>query len=85
MDSLKLNMVAVDQIHPLLSDLMQSLNKVTSLPPDYAGKAKIRDWLIALNKLKASDEIKEEEVRQLLFDLEAAHTEFYRGLGGGRA
>ena len=29
MDSLKLNMVAVDQLYPLLNDLMQSLNKVT--------------------------------------------------------
>ena len=28
MDSLKLNMVAVDQLYPLLNDLMQSLNKV---------------------------------------------------------
>ena len=28
MDSLKLNMVAVDQIYPVLSDLMQSMNKV---------------------------------------------------------
>lgn len=44
MDSLKLNMVAVDQIHPLLSDLMQSLNRVPSLPADFQGKAKIRDW-----------------------------------------
>ena len=30
MDSLKLNMVAVDQLYPLLNDLMQSLNKVCS-------------------------------------------------------
>ena len=44
MDSLKLNMVAVDQIHPLLSDLMQALNKVSSLPADFDGKMKIRNW-----------------------------------------
>ena len=31
MDSLKLNMVAVDQLYPLLNDLMQSLNKVQLL------------------------------------------------------
>ncbi|KAJ1332611.1 hypothetical protein BSLG_008240 [Batrachochytrium salamandrivorans] len=40
MDSLKLNYVAVDQIHPQLSDLIQSLNKVQSLPKDYEGKGK---------------------------------------------
>ncbi|KAK9764425.1 Vacuolar protein-sorting-associated protein 28 [Basidiobolus ranarum] len=80
MDSLKLNMVAVDQIHPWLSELMQSLSNVSSLPADFEGKVKIRDWLITLNKMKASDEINEEQVRQLLFDLENAHSAFYRSL-----
>ncbi|TPX60499.1 hypothetical protein SpCBS45565_g07473 [Spizellomyces sp. 'palustris'] len=80
MDSLKLNYVAVDQIHPQLSDLIQSLNKVSTLPGDYVGKIKIRDWLITLNKMKASDEITQDQVRQLLFDLESALTEFHRSL-----
>jgi len=44
MDSLKLKMAAVDQIHPLLSDLMESLNKISSLPPDFEGKVKIKSW-----------------------------------------
>ncbi|KAI9101127.1 vacuolar protein sorting-associated, partial [Phlyctochytrium arcticum] len=70
MDSLKLNYVAVDQLHPLLSDLIQGLNKIGTLPPDYEGKAKIRDWLITLNKMKASDEMTQDQVRQLLFDLD---------------
>jgi hypothetical protein len=30
MDSLKLNVTAVDEVHPQLSDLMQTLNKVFS-------------------------------------------------------
>jgi ESCRT-I complex subunit VPS28 len=70
MDSLKLNLLAVDQLHPQLSDLIQSLHKVGSLPADYSGKDKIKDWLIKLNKLKASDEISTDDARQLLFDLE---------------
>ena len=69
MDSLKLNYVAVDQIHPQLSDLIQSIHRV-SLPKEYEGKAKIRNWLIVLNKMKASDELSADQVRQLLFDLE---------------
>jgi len=80
MDSLKLNMAAVDQIHPLLSDLMESLNKIPSLPPDFEGKTKIKNWLVILNKMKASDELDESQVRQLLFDLENAHNTFYRSL-----
>ncbi len=80
MDSVKLNMIAVDQIHPLLSDLMQALNKIPSLPPDFEGKTKTRDWLIALNRMKASDELEESQVRQLLFDLEQSHSAFHRSL-----
>ncbi|CAJ0873022.1 21395_t:CDS:2 [Entrophospora sp. SA101] len=53
MDVLKLRIRAVDEIHPLLSNLMQSLNKMTSLPPEFEGKAKIRNWLITLNGMKA--------------------------------
>ncbi|KAL7753870.1 Vacuolar protein-sorting-associated protein 28 [Sorochytrium milnesiophthora] len=81
MDSLKLNMVAVDQLHPLLSDLISALNNVPTLPVGYQGKEKIKNWLIELNKMKASDEITDDQVRQLLFDLESAHSEFYRSLG----
>ncbi len=80
MDALKLGMKAVDYIHPMLGDLMQSLNNVSSLPTDFEGKAKIRNWLITLNGMKASDEINEQEVRQLLFDLENANNAFYRSL-----
>ena len=34
------------------------------------GKTKIKDWLISLNQMKASDELDATQVRQLLFDLE---------------
>ena len=36
--------------------------------------------LVALNKMKASEEINEEQSRQLMFDLETAHNAFYRSL-----
>lgn len=48
MDSLKLNMVAVDQVYPLLNDLMESMNKVSTLPPDWEGKVNIREWYVSL-------------------------------------
>ncbi|KAJ3092497.1 hypothetical protein HK102_006691 [Quaeritorhiza haematococci] len=74
MDSIKLNMVAVDQIHPLLSELIQGLNKISSLPLDYEGKVKIRNWVLSdaqsFAASRASDEMDEDQVRQLLFDLE---------------
>ncbi|RUS17532.1 VPS28 protein-domain-containing protein [Endogone sp. FLAS-F59071] len=83
MDALKLNLLAVDQLHPILVDLIQSLNNVTSLPSEFDGRAKVRTWLIRLNQMKASDEITEEQARQMLFEMEQAHTEFYRSLSEG--
>lgn len=80
MDSLKLNMVAVDQIYPLLSDLVQAMMKVTTLPPDMAGKKAVRGWMSKLHGMPASYELKEDEVRQLLFDLESAYNETMRAL-----
>ncbi|CAN1284376.1 Vacuolar protein sorting-associated protein 28 homolog 2 [Linum perenne] len=80
MDSLKLNMVAVDQVHPLLSDLSGSLNKLGILPPDFEGKVKMREWLSRLAKMGASDELTEQQSRQLHFDLESSYNSFMAAL-----
>jgi ESCRT-I complex subunit VPS28 len=77
MDSLKLNYVAVDQLHPMLSDLVQSLNRIYQ---DKIHMNKLKEWLILLNKRKASDELDAEQVRQLLFDLESCYTNFQQTL-----
>eukprot|EP01119_Soliformovum_irregulare_P001752 TRINITY_DN1152_c0_g1_i1.p1 TRINITY_DN1152_c0_g1~~TRINITY_DN1152_c0_g1_i1.p1 ORF type:complete len:266 (+),score=64.24 TRINITY_DN1152_c0_g1_i1:131-928(+) len=80
MDSLRLNMTAVDHIHPGLTDLLESLSKISTLSPDWEGKVKIRNWLITLNKMKAADELNEEQIRQMLFDLESAYNAFHKSL-----
>lgn len=82
MDTLRLNRYAVDDLHPVLADLIQSLNNVPGLPGDFEGRSKVRQWLITLNSMKASDEITEEQARQMLFEMEQSHTEFYRLLSG---
>lgn len=80
MDSLKLNMVAVDQVHPVLSDLSASLNKLTILPPDFEGKTKMREWISRLSKMGAADELTEQQARQLHFDLESSYNSFMAAL-----
>ncbi|KAL8107787.1 vacuolar protein sorting-associated protein 28 homolog 2-like [Apium graveolens] len=80
MDSLKLNMVAVDQVHPLLSDLSASLNKLTLLGPDFEGKTKMKEWIGRLVKMGASDELTEQQARQLHFDLESSYNSFMAAL-----
>ncbi|XP_042478249.1 vacuolar protein sorting-associated protein 28 homolog 2-like [Macadamia integrifolia] len=76
MDSLKLNMVAVDQVYPLLSDLSASLNKLSLLPPDFEGRVKMKEWIARLSKMGASDELTEQQSRQLHFDLESSYNSF---------
>eukprot|EP00456_Euglypha_rotunda_P008006 TRINITY_DN11501_c0_g1_i1.p1 TRINITY_DN11501_c0_g1~~TRINITY_DN11501_c0_g1_i1.p1 ORF type:complete len:179 (-),score=23.20 TRINITY_DN11501_c0_g1_i1:78-614(-) len=78
MDSLKLNMRAVDELHPTMSDLMDSINKVSDLPPDHPSKLKVKQWLVKLNAMRAHDELKEEDVRQMSFDLDQAYNSFHR-------
>eukprot|EP00262_Sarcandra_glabra_P021168 TRINITY_DN877_c0_g1_i1.p1 TRINITY_DN877_c0_g1~~TRINITY_DN877_c0_g1_i1.p1 ORF type:complete len:210 (-),score=22.40 TRINITY_DN877_c0_g1_i1:57-686(-) len=80
MDSLKLNMVAVDQVHPLLADLSASLNKLGILPPDFEGKTKMKEWIARLSKMGAADELTEQQARQLHFDLESSYNSFMAAL-----
>lgn len=80
MDSLKLGMVAVDEIQPLLGDLMSALNQVNTLPPDFDAKQKVQNWLTILNKMKASDELDKEQIRQMMFDLEGSYNAFHRAI-----
>ncbi|KUF92825.1 Exocyst complex component 7 [Phytophthora nicotianae] len=76
MDVLKLNIRAVDEIQPLLSEMMSSLTMVSGLPPDFAGRDKIEGWLRTMNSMRASEELDEEQARQLSFDLERAYSSF---------
>lgn len=80
MDAVKLNYKAKDQLHPLLSELMTNLNKVTMEGHEFSGRGKLVQWLIRLNGLKADEEINDEQARQLLFDLDSAYKEFYTSL-----
>jgi ESCRT-I complex subunit VPS28 len=80
MDALKLGQKAVDEIQPLVSDLMGSLAKIRSLPSDFEGLIKIKLWLQKLNEMRAADEIEEVEIRQLLFDLESSYSAFHKHL-----
>ncbi|KAK4786701.1 hypothetical protein SAY86_010534 [Trapa natans] len=80
MDSLKLNMVAVDQVHPLLTELSVSISKLSMLPPDFDGKPKMKDWLARLSGMGAADELTEQQSRQLHFDLESSYNSFMAAL-----
>jgi ESCRT-I complex subunit VPS28 len=80
MDAVKLELRAVDELQPLLADLMDSLTRLPDTPNDFEANRKVKKWLQKLNQLRAVDEIDEEDSRQLYHDLDSAYAEFTRYL-----
>ncbi|KAI4500583.1 hypothetical protein M0802_004175 [Mischocyttarus mexicanus] len=80
MDKLRLEIKAMDQLHPDLRDLMDTMNRLSILPSDFDGKEKVSEWLQTLNNMSASDELSDTQVRQLIFDLETSYNAFNKML-----
>ncbi|XP_070526998.1 uncharacterized protein Vps28 isoform X2 [Cardiocondyla obscurior] len=76
MDKLRLEIKAMDQLHPDLRDLMDTMNRLSILPSDFDGKEKVAEWLQTLDNMSASDELSDTQVRQLIFDLETSYNAF---------
>jgi len=74
LDALKIGMVSKDALHPLLGDVIQSVNKVTDR--DFANRGKIIQWLITLNQMRTTEELSTEQVRELTFDMDQAYAGF---------
>ena len=79
LDALRLNMVSKSALHPLLTDVIQSINKVTD--QDFEQRGKIIQWLITLNQMKTSEELSDEQARDLAFDMEQAYNGFKAAIG----
>ncbi|KAJ3511633.1 hypothetical protein NM208_g15407 [Fusarium decemcellulare] len=78
LDAVKLGLLSKDQLHPLLSDVIQSVNRVTD--KDFENRGKIVQWLITLNQMKATDELSEQQARELELDIQQAYQGFRRTL-----
>lgn len=74
LDALRLGLLAKDQLHPLLTDVIQSVNKVTDR--DFENRGKIVQWLITLNQMKATEELREDQARELELDINSAYQGF---------
>ncbi|KAF9047179.1 vacuolar protein sorting-associated protein 28 [Hymenopellis radicata] len=79
MDALKLSYRAKDQLYPYLQELVTGYARFKG-STDWEGRSKMVGWLITLNGMKASEEITEEQSRQLLFDADHAYNEFFKSL-----
>lgn len=76
MDSLKLGMAAIDQICPILLDLVNCMAKVQSLPANFIPKEKAKEWYSRLYQKPANFELPEADSRQLLYELESGYNSF---------
>lgn len=76
MDAIKIEQRYMDDLQPLLSDLMDALTQLPDTPNDFEPNRKVDFWLRRLNKMRAVDELSEDDARQLGHDLDAAFTEF---------
>ncbi|XP_059614651.1 vacuolar protein sorting-associated protein 28 homolog [Phlebotomus argentipes] len=76
MDKLRLEIKAMDELHPELRDLVDTMSRLSLIPEDFEGRVKVAGWLSTLNAMQASDELSEAQVRQLLFDLESSYAAF---------
>ncbi|KAM0745629.1 vacuolar protein sorting-associated protein 28 [Meredithblackwellia eburnea MCA 4105] len=83
MDALKLKLRAKDQLHPLLTELMSGYTRFRA-SGEWEGRPRLVNWLITLNQMRASEEITEEQSRQMMFDAENAYSEFFRSLSSNR-
>ncbi|CAH1715582.1 unnamed protein product [Chironomus riparius] len=76
MDKLRLGIKAMDELHPELRDLVDTMSRLSIIPENFEGKDKVRTWLDTLNSMQASDELTDDQIRQFLFDLESAYSAF---------
>lgn len=79
MDAVKLNYRTKEQLHPLLSDLVTSINRVLN-GFEFEGRSKLINWLIKLNNLDINENLSDDESREFLFDLDSAYKGFYTKL-----
>ncbi|KAK0391858.1 hypothetical protein NLU13_1357 [Sarocladium strictum] len=78
LDAVRLGLLSKDQLHPLLSEVIQSVNKVADT--DFDNRGKIVQWLITLNQMKATENLSEEQARELEMDINQAYQGFRRTL-----
>ena len=75
-DALKLGHRAVDEIQPLISDLVSSLGHVRGMRSNREPMLRMSTWLQKLSKMRAVDVLDEDQARQLGLDLDNSLADF---------
>ncbi|KAI1295451.1 Vacuolar protein sorting-associated protein 28 -like protein [Halotydeus destructor] len=77
-DKLRLGLKSTDELQPDLRELYDTMSRLTLIPSDFEGKQKVQDWLNTFTSMAASDELSENQVRQIIFDMESSYNAFNR-------
>ena len=77
-DRLKLNLRAMDELHPDIKELYETLLTMSTLSNDHTSIVKVKKWLDKLDRMSVHDELSEEEAREMVFELDLAHSEFIK-------
>ncbi|KAF2807670.1 vacuolar protein sorting-associated protein 28 [Mytilinidion resinicola] len=80
LDAIKMGLAGKDTLHPLLVDIIQSVNKVTD--KDFDNKGKIIQWLITLNQMRIAQKLDEDQLREFQFEMDQAYYGFKQILKG---
>ena len=81
MDALNLHQRAMDEIYPLLKELVRNLKHVTKMYPFmFDGFEKLNAWLVTLENMRASDELTDKTARKLLYEIEKSYASFMQHL-----
>ncbi|RWS17000.1 vacuolar sorting protein VPS28-like protein [Dinothrombium tinctorium] len=75
-DKLRLGIKSTDELQPDLRELYDTMSRLSLVPADFEGKNKVVEWLATFDTMSASDELSENQVRQLIFDMESAYNAF---------
>ena len=79
-DTLKLNILAVDELTIRMVDLMANLNRTAGMPDDFGPKLKVHQWVKLLQSMAANDEISEDQARQLELDMNTSYSTYFQSL-----
>lgn len=80
-DAIQMEIYTVSRIQPLIQDIVFHLSSVRGIPNSYQGRAKLQEWLVTLNAMRAYDDLSQEEAHQLDFDVDKAYREFRACMG----
>lgn len=80
LDALSLGCRTMDEIHPHLRDIMASAVRVPGLVQNVPEMSRVQTWVVKVHQMRATEELTEDDKRQLTSDLNTAYSCFHQFL-----